>query len=209
MNFLDILIALFVVFSVIQGWKRGLISQLLDLAGVLVAFFVASRFGTAFGQWIGGYLNLEKFATKVIVTQAEGKGLSSLLIGNLKGIIPDAVVALQNILGYILLFLIVLAAVKLLSVIFKSLSRIPVLGALDSFGGLIFGFLKGVLITLVVIWVLKLLPIPKVMDIMDSSFLAPILLNIAPGIYERVFNPDQYQEIVKAINNVRSALESK
>ncbi len=96
-----------------------------------------------------------------------------------------------------------------MSLIFKSLSHIPVLGTLDTFGGLIFGFLKGALITLVIVWVLSLLPIPRVMDFMESSLIAPVLLNIAPGIYERVFNPQQYEEIVKTINKMRDALKSE
>lgn len=207
MNILDILIIVFLVFSIIRGWKRGLISQILDLAAVLIAFFAASRYGAAFGRWISGFLNLEKFATRVVVTEAESKGLSGLLVGSLKGIVPDVVVALQNILGYVLLFLLVLAAAKLLSLIFKSLSRIPVLGTLNTFGGVLFGFLKGALITLVIVWILSLLPIPRVMDFMESSLFAPILLNIAPGIYERVFNPQQYEEIVKTINKMRATLK--
>lgn len=207
MNILDILIIAFLIFSIIRGGKRGLISQILDLAGVVIAFFVASRYGAAFGRWVSGFLNLEKFATKVVVTEAESKGLSSLLVGSLKGIVPDVVVALQNILGYIILFFLVLAAAKLLSLIFKSLSRIPVLGTLNTFGGVLFGFLKGALITLVIVWILSMLPIPRVMDFMESSLLAPILLNIAPGIYERVFNPQQYEEIVNTINKMREALK--
>lgn len=207
MNILDLLILVFLAFSIIQGWKRGLISQILDLAGVLIAFFVASRYGVAFGSWLGGHINLEKFAAKVVVSEAEGKGLSGLLVGALEGIVPDVVVALQNILGYVLLFFLVLAAAKLLSLIFKSLSHIPVLGTLDTLGGVIFGFLKGALITLVIVWILSLLPIPRVMDFMESSLFAPVLLNIAPGIYERVFNPQQYEEIVKTINKMRAALK--
>jgi len=143
----------------------------------------------------------------VVVSEAEGKGLSGLLVGALEGIVPDVVVALQNILGYVLLFFLVLAAAKLLSFIFKSLSHIPVLGTLDTLGGVIFGFLKGALITLVIVWILSLLPIPRVMDFMESSLFAPVLLNIAPGIYERVFNPQQYDEIVKTINKMRDALK--
>mgnify|MGYP007017324164 CR=1 FL=1 len=46
-------------------------------------------------------------------------------------------------------------------------------------------------------------------NVKNFNTLAPILLNIAPGIYERVFNPEQYEGIVKVINNMRSALESK
>ena len=207
MNFLDFLILAFLLFSVIRGWKRGLVGQVLDFAGVLIAFFVASRYGEALGNWLAGFLNFEKYATKAVVTEAEGQGVSNLIVGTLKGIIPDVVVALQNLLGYIILFFLVLIAVKLLSSIFKSLNDIPILGKLNTFGGILFGFLKGVLITLVVIWVLSILPLPKVMNFMEASLLAPAMLNITPGLFEWVFNPQQYEDAADAINKMRESLK--
>ena len=47
MNLLDLLILVFLAFNLIVGWKRGLVSQIISLAGVLAAFFLASRYGAA------------------------------------------------------------------------------------------------------------------------------------------------------------------
>lgn len=206
MNILDFLILGFLVFCIIRGWKRGFVSQILDFAGVLVAFFVASQYGAVLGKWLAGILNLEKFATKAVVTEAEGQGASNLIVGTLKGIIPDVVAALQNLLGYVILFFLTLIAVKLLSSLFKSLNDVPVLGKLNTFGGILFGFLKGAVITLVVIWVLSLLPLPKVMIFMEASLFAPAILKIAPGLFQWVFNPQQYEDAVDAINKMRDSL---
>ena len=96
---------------------------------------------------------------------------------------------------------------KLLSSLFKSLNEVPVLGKLNTWGGILFGFLKGAVITLVVMWVLSLLPLPKVMEFMEASLLAPVLLKIAPGLFEWVFNPQRYESAVDAINKMRESLK--
>ncbi|HPZ22045.1 MAG TPA: CvpA family protein [Bacillota bacterium] len=207
MNILDFLILAFLAFCIIRGWKRGFVSQVLDFAGVLVAFFIASRYGETVGRWLAGFLNLEKFATKAVVAEAEGQGASNLIVGTLKGVIPDVVAALQNLLGYVILFFLTLITVKLLSSLFKSLNEVPVLGKLNTWGGILFGFLKGAVITLVVMWVLSLLPLPKVMEFMEASLLAPVLLKIAPGLFEWVFNPQRYESAVDAINKMRESLK--
>lgn len=208
MNILDILILGFLAINIILGWKRGLISQVLGLAGVIIAFIAASQFGAVFGSWVFRSLNLEKYVTKAIVTAAESKGVSDLLVGTLKDIVPDVTTALQNTLGYILLFFLVLGGVKLVALLLKSLNRIPVLGKLNAIGGIVFGFLKAILTILAVVWALNLLPFPGVMDLVESSLLAPALLKVAPGIYQSVFNPQQYTEAVEAINKLREALKS-
>lgn len=206
MNLLDLLILVFLAFNLIVGWKRGLVSQIISLAGVLAAFFLASRYGAAFGGWLGGFINLERFAAKVVVTEAESKGLSSLLVRALEGVLPGVVSALQSFLGYLVLFFLVLAAARLLAYLFRSLRRVPVLGTLNSVGGAGVGLLKGALIVLALVWALNLVPVPRVMDFMEASLLAPTLLKIAPGIYEGIFNPQQYAEVVNTVNRAREAL---
>lgn len=207
MNLLDLLIIAFLALNIFLGWKRGLLSQILGLAGVLIAFFVASRLGKGFGSWLAGFINFEKFAAKLVAVEAESKGLSGMLAGKLNEIVPDMAAAIQNILGYALLFLLALAAVKLLALAFKSLNRVPVLGKLNSLGGLVFGFIKSALLTMIILWALSLLPIPKVLDFVESSFLAPVLLDIAPGVYGRIFNPQEYEGVIKTIDKLQNILK--
>lgn len=206
MNILDFLLLAFLLFSIIRGWIKGLVSQLLDFTGVVIAFFLASRYGEVFGTWLASFLNLEKYATKAVVTEAEGQGASNILVSSLKGIIPDVVAALQNMLGYAILFLLVMLAIKLLSPVFRSLNKIPIVGKLNTVGGAVFGFLKGVLVSLVIIWVLSMLPLPKVMNFMEASLLAPAMLTILPGLFEWVFNPQQYEKAVETIDRMRDSL---
>lgn len=193
MNVVDILVILFIASSAYFGWRKGLISQLIGLASVLVAFVVAWLLGDSFGRWILGFVDLEKYASSLVAIENNG-------VGKIVG-------ALENVLGYVILFFLVLIGMKLLARAFRSFNRVSCLGTMNSLGGLVVGSVKGVLTTMILIWALNLLPIPSVVDAMDGSSLAPILLKIAPGIYERVFNPQQYEGIWEAIDKIRQSLK--
>jgi len=188
---MDLILLAIIVFCVWGGLKSGLIKQLLDLVGVVIALFVAARYGAAFGQKLSGYIDLEKIAARFIVGKTEG----GLVSGIVEGAMPKIIGGLQDILGYILLFFLVLGIVKLAALVLGMVFKLPVLGAVDKVGGMVLGLLKGGLIALVTVWILNLLPIPWVMENMESSIVARTLLGVAPGLYKQVFNADKYREI--------------
>lgn len=53
MNWLDIVIFLLLAFAVWEGWKQGVITQLLGLAALVVGIFLAWRFGAQVGGMFG------------------------------------------------------------------------------------------------------------------------------------------------------------
>lgn len=54
MNFLDLIIAIPLVFFIYKGWKRGLVFELAMLAGLIVGCYAATHFST----WLVGVLHL-------------------------------------------------------------------------------------------------------------------------------------------------------
>lgn len=192
MNVVDILVILFIAASMFFGWRKGLISQLIGLISVVVAFVVAWLLGDSFGRWVLGFINLEKYASGLVSIENNG--------------VAKVVGAMENILGYVILFFLVLIAMKLLARAFRSFNKVSCLGTVNSVGGLVVGLVKGVLTAMILIWALNLLPVPRVVDAIDGSALAPIMLKIAPGVYERVFNPQQYEGIWEAIDKIRQSL---
>ena len=55
MNFLDILIAIPLIFFIYKGWRRGIIFEIAALAGILVGCWAAIHLST----WIAELLNLQ------------------------------------------------------------------------------------------------------------------------------------------------------
>jgi membrane protein required for colicin V production len=53
MNWLDVVIVILLIFAVWEGWRQGVITQILGLAAVVSGIFLAWRFGHAIGSWLG------------------------------------------------------------------------------------------------------------------------------------------------------------
>lgn len=205
MNLLDIIILLFIGVSVVAGFKRGLVKQLLELVGIVIALVVAARYGVAFGQKLSGFLNLEKFATNITarILDVDPSGLVADVVINS---VPSITELLYNFLGYVLLFFLTLGAVKLLAFLLEAVTKLPVLGTVDKVAGVVLGLIKGFLIALVAVWILNLLPIPWAMEAMESSTVAQTLLSIAPGLYERIFDPGKFQEVMETVKKLQGVL---
>lgn len=53
MNIIDLLVCLALAVAVWNGWRRGFILQVCSLAALVVAIWLAARFGTAAGERLG------------------------------------------------------------------------------------------------------------------------------------------------------------
>jgi membrane protein required for colicin V production len=53
MNWLDIVIILLLMYSVWEGWRQGLVTQVLGLAALALGIFLAWRYGGEIGAWMG------------------------------------------------------------------------------------------------------------------------------------------------------------
>ncbi len=62
MNWLDIVIILLLAFAVWDGWRQGVVTQILGLAALALGIFLAWRYGEA----IGGLLGLEELAARAV-----------------------------------------------------------------------------------------------------------------------------------------------
>ncbi|HOB35370.1 MAG TPA: CvpA family protein, partial [Bacillota bacterium] len=91
MSWMDILLVIILVLSALDGLKRGLIKQLIQLAGVIVAIVLAYKWGPALGQSLTGVLKIEERFSAISA-------------------VADIV---YNALGYLLVFLGVLVLARL------------------------------------------------------------------------------------------------
>ncbi len=62
MNWLDIVIILLLAVAVWQGWRQGVITQILGLAALGLGILLALRWGGAIGGWMG----LEEMTARVV-----------------------------------------------------------------------------------------------------------------------------------------------
>jgi membrane protein required for colicin V production len=53
MNWLDIVIIILLIYAAWEGWRQGVITQILGLAALALGIFLAWRHGHTIGTWLG------------------------------------------------------------------------------------------------------------------------------------------------------------
>lgn len=53
MNILDIILLILLIVSAVSGYRKGIIVQVCGIAGLLLGIYIAFRFSTMLGQWLG------------------------------------------------------------------------------------------------------------------------------------------------------------
>ena len=125
MNYLDWTLIGIGAVSALWGLMRGLVREVLSLAGWVASFWLAQRHATQVGEWL---------------PVAQGSG------------------TLQQLLGFVLVFLLVLTLCTLLAILLKKMASAVGLGPLDRLLGAIFGALRGLLLLLSLTIVVGLSP---------------------------------------------------
>lgn len=97
---------------------------------------------------------------------------------------------ITDIVGYILIFLIVILVVQLAGFLLRSIIHAIKLGWLDRLGGVLFGALKAAIILSLIFWLLMAIPSDTLSkDIRERSFTYKLLGDFAPSLYEKLVQP--------------------
>jgi len=89
--------------------------------------------------------------------------------------------AIPEILAFIALFVIVFVVVKLLEMLLKGIIEGIMLGGVDKFLGLIFGFAEGIVVTSLILFILRVQPLFDSGQLLSDSFFAGFLLPLITG----------------------------
>lgn len=98
---------------------------------------------------------------------------------------------IANIIGYIVVFLLVLFAAQIIGYFLRSIIHAIKLGWLDRIGGIFLGTLKAAIIISLLFWVLLALPSDTLgKDIQNKSVAYQILGEFTPALYEKYIQPN-------------------
>lgn len=81
MNFLDIVILIALLLAAVSGYRKGIIAQACGLAGILPSGWLAFRFSSRLGEWLGFELSRTAAFAILFVVSA----LVFVLLGKLSG----------------------------------------------------------------------------------------------------------------------------
>lgn len=182
LSWIDVMILLIFVFSVLSGYGRGLILTLTSLVSFFFSIFVANMFYKKLASYIILNTGLDQ-QIKTIISSNSGNGgvieanswMNGTIVNNLpqgaKGYIQETLFNGSNvnasgnindmiatifihIISFLLIFLLVRFGVFLLSRGLNTLSKLPVLNFFNKVGGAFIGVVQGTIINMIIISVI-------------------------------------------------------
>ena len=152
MDWLSLVILVFVGLMGVAGLRKGLVRQILGLVGLIASVILALQYYDVASDYI-----LRYFA------------------------VPEGIAA---ILGFASVCLGVAAIISVFGWIWGRLVKYSPVSILDSLGGALFGFAKGALFAMVVLFMVYALPFEGAREAIDSSSIARELINLSPIVFK-------------------------
>lgn len=185
---IDGVIVLFILLSVFLGYRKGLVSLGIHLVAFIVALVIAFILYRPIGSLIMNTTEIDESLQGTIETKLEeivgsedGNVTTTNLIGNIQnGAISETSKSLSMNIIYgvtiIVLFIILRIALVFISAIANWVAELPILKQANKAGGIIYGLLRGVLITYVILLIISLVitlnPQGSLNEYMNQTYLA-------------------------------------
>lgn len=171
-NWLDFVLLAMLFYSVVGGWRRGLIRQLFDIIGILAAYYFALNYSLVFMTWLDQYIPLTRWLPDWFGITLPG----GLVLGDV----------LVRLVGFVLLFMIVRFVVRAAATVLHGIFSLPLLGTINAIGGFALGAVKGVLLVMIMVGLLSLITTPFWMNTLRQSVVAQLVMEWLPVVYEHL-----------------------
>ncbi len=149
MNWVDIVIILFLTYYVYKGLRLGLVSALFSIASFLLSVFIAVRYYSSIYEFIINNEFFYKFfekITEIILSLLFYSRIEENPDFLLKLISKGFIKFIISIVAIGLIFFLSNMVIKTILSIFSLVFRLPVFKGLNKIGGAIFGLAKGIFI---------------------------------------------------------------
>ncbi|MDQ7092476.1 CvpA family protein [Desulfosporosinus sp. PR] len=108
MNLIDVLILGFILFGALSGYRRGLLTSIVNFLSNLIGFLIASREYSNALHWLEQYFPLQQWLEPIVyriilpLVQSKASTLQQQVLGNILGALPEewrSIFASVNITG--------------------------------------------------------------------------------------------------------------
>jgi uncharacterized membrane protein required for colicin V production len=180
-NWLDFLFIFVFVLHTLSGFSQGFLKKMVGVLGFVAAFYLALRWGADFIPFCEKLIPIGKLINLLLPAQSTNmEWLFTLL---------------YNILGFILLFIVFHFCFKLLTVRFRAVNKVPVIGFVNILGGGLLGAAKGMLLIFIISSIVSLMPTPFWVQARDNSaiialseYYLPLIVNYIQGkIFQHLY----------------------
>ncbi|MFD0870606.1 MULTISPECIES: CvpA family protein [Paenibacillus] len=172
MNIIDLIAAVTVIASFAAGFRKGLISQLVSVLGLvaalLAAFFLYDKVAAYLAEWIP----LKTFTSN---------SNYEFLISHYR-----LETYIYNAIAFAAVFLIVKIAWSFLGRVLHVVAKVPGLNGLNRWLGAILGMLEATLILTLMVYVLMAIPSDSLQRVLGESRAVPYLILWPPIVLEKL-----------------------
>lgn len=185
---IDIIIILFILASVFLGYKKGFITLGIQLCAFLIAIVVTFVFYRPIGNLIINttqideklqetiQANVENFIAEDGETHRTNELIESAKNGMLQGTARNLAINIIYGITMIVLFAILRIGLLFINRLANAIAKLPILDQFNKLGGSLYGLLRGVLITYVILMIVNLVisvnPKSSLSETMDTTYLA-------------------------------------
>lgn len=172
MNGLDWAAAVILLAGTVIGFYRGLVSQLVSVAGLIVAYMVAFAFYKEAAPWIAQALSLPSYASYQKYEYL------------VKGLHLDTY--MYNAIAFALLLFGVKLALSIVGRILNWIALTPGIKLINQWSGAALGAAEALVLIIVAVQVMTVLPNDSVQQLLKSSQAAPYLMNAVPAVSDKL-----------------------
>lgn len=194
MNWLDFIIIFILVNYILKGFTFGLVLSILNIARVILSLIITNKlYPVVYRYMIESpffnriFENIARFISNMFSNQT-GQGLN--IMSNLISVKLSEV-----IITSLLIIIIFLLVNSLLKMIVRKISfriNIPILKQLDKLGGIAFGLLEGLFVTLIIGFILSpialFFPESLIGSGVNNSLILTYVLHNFNGLFDPQFN---------------------
>ncbi|TBL71414.1 CvpA family protein [Paenibacillus thalictri] len=168
LNGLDWAIAVAVLLGVVLGYTRGLISQLISIASLFIAYVVAIKWYGDFAPAIGRMVTMPSAAA------------SPNLDFVVKGLNLD--VYMTNAIAFAILFFGTKIAFAVIGKVLHVFTSLPGIKSINKTAGSALGLIEAIVLVVVAVNVMTIIPNEQIQQFLKRSTMAPYVINEAPVI---------------------------
>lgn len=187
---LDFLAVIIICIYAFKGWRRGLILSILSIVGYIISLVVARAFSSDLTKFLIDNTGIDHWVDSFLGDRMRDMMQMDIPTQMVTGFATEAIV---NAISFFIIFSITSMIVFNIANFLNRIGKLPVIGTLNRFGGLIFGIAKAFILIMIVLAVLsfvvnngnaKLGESIKDTIIVDTMYHNNPILNFINGIFE-------------------------
>lgn len=145
---LDLIVVLVILLYAFNGWRRGLILSVFSILGYILSLVVAREFSPILTKYIVNNTGLDTWLDGLLSKGIRNVTQMNVPTSSVSDLATNTVI---NVICFFIIFAITSMVIFNIARLINGVGRLPVIGELNSLGGLVFGTAKGLILVFIVL----------------------------------------------------------